>query len=489
MFISDVNKTILFIIVTFLSIITVGQESPQGPSSHLGDTSEARTEAFRLDQAATPTPNPTATPVVSCDLSIPAEDIDALISAIADANKSDTATTICLTESTYNLTEVNNETDGSNGLPSITSDITIIGNGATITRDLEAPAFRILHVTARGSLTLEDVTLSNGYADGTIDSGDGGAIRSRGTLTINHSTISENSAGNDGGGIYNNNSLTISDSTIANNNALDDGGALISESSSATALIHNSTIADNMAGDSGGGIYGDAGTITISQSTISGNHAMDSGGGISGNDTVIVIEDETLIANNIAEEHGGGIHTSGSDGQLLVVESTIDANSAVAGGGIYANNMVTIRASAITDNTTTDDGGGIRSSGTLIVEGGSVVSGNESGDDGAGIESSGILTVTDSIISSNTAVDAGGGVRNTGSIEDSSIHGSCIEENTAGSGREVYSSVDGFDATENWWGIADGPSGKGSGVGEMVNGNVVYDSFLTDGCPVETDGE
>ncbi len=47
---------------------------------------------------------------------------------------------------TYTLTAVDNTTDGPNGLPSITSTITIAGQGAAIIRDSAAANFRIFYV-------------------------------------------------------------------------------------------------------------------------------------------------------------------------------------------------------------------------------------------------------------------------------------------------------------------------------------------------------
>ncbi|MDI6856485.1 MAG: hypothetical protein QMD21_06890, partial [Candidatus Thermoplasmatota archaeon] len=38
--------------------------------------------------------------------------------------------------------------------------------------------------------------------------------------------------------------------------------------------------------------------------------------------------------------------------------------------------------------------------------------------------------------------------------------------------------VDEVNATYNWWGSADGPSGVGSGSGDKVSGNVLYDPWL-----------
>ena len=66
------------------------------------------------------------------------------------------------------LTTVNNNTYGPNGLPVITSEITISGNilNSTIARDTNAPEFRILAVGATGNLTLFGTAVSGGVARG-----------------------------------------------------------------------------------------------------------------------------------------------------------------------------------------------------------------------------------------------------------------------------------------------------------------------------------
>ncbi|MEM7348930.1 MAG: hypothetical protein AAF485_32270, partial [Chloroflexota bacterium] len=48
------------------------------------------------------------------------------------------------------------------GLPQITSRIDIRGNGAIILRDVNSPAFRLLHVSRTGDLTLNNLKLENG---------------------------------------------------------------------------------------------------------------------------------------------------------------------------------------------------------------------------------------------------------------------------------------------------------------------------------------
>ena len=106
-----------------------------------------------------------------------------LVSAINSANTNgDPSNTIDLT-GTYDLSTVNNNTSGPVGLPAITSNLAIVGNassGAVIERSTAGgtPAFRLLYVSAAGSLSLEDLTLSGGmaqgFAGGSSDQGGGG---------------------------------------------------------------------------------------------------------------------------------------------------------------------------------------------------------------------------------------------------------------------------------------------------------------------------
>jgi len=115
---------------------------------------------------------------------------------------------------TYTLTAVDNP---DNGLPVITSIITINGNGATIERDtgISSPRFRILEVAAAtGDLTLNSVTIQGGHTGDSCggDATSGGGLYNNGQLTINDSIIQNNRTGDAlcnagkggfGGGLYN----------------------------------------------------------------------------------------------------------------------------------------------------------------------------------------------------------------------------------------------------------------------------------------------
>ena len=99
--------------------------------------------------------------------------IEAINSANDEINHSG-PDTINMAKGFYTLTKADNDTDGSNGLPSITSEITINGDDSTIERSevSETPLFRIFHVDRTGRLLLNDLTISSGKATekGVVDS-------------------------------------------------------------------------------------------------------------------------------------------------------------------------------------------------------------------------------------------------------------------------------------------------------------------------------
>src|SRR5262249_36365721 len=151
------------------------------------------------------------------------------------------------------------------GLPSITSRITIEGNGATIHRDGNAPAFGLIGVRGNfplpstpGDLTLQNVTLSGGS----------GGVSNNGNTSIKNSVIS----GNKGNGVSNSGPLGIENSIISGNT-----GSGVSNFYG-TLTIANSTISGNASNSGGGGVYNYGGRLTIANSTISGNRAGHGGG-------------------------------------------------------------------------------------------------------------------------------------------------------------------------------------------------------------------
>jgi predicted outer membrane repeat protein len=321
------------------------------------------------------------------------------------------------------LTSVNNTTSGGNGLPLITSTITIEGAGFTIARDPGAPDFRILYVEVSGNLTLNDTTVTGGVL--VPYQGGGIYIKNGGTLTLTSSTISGNSAAS-GGGISSYGTLTITSSTISGNNAsYSRGGGL---SSNGPTAISNSTFSGNSA--AGGGGISSQNTLTLTSSTISGNNGggNSDGGGLSsiGQTT---ISNSTFSGNSAGD--GGGIS---SQNTLTITFSTISGNNSNNGGGILNHASLTITSSTISSNIAIVGGGLMTSSGIVMISN-STISGNRA-TKGGGLNNSlgSEATMSNSTIIGNTAYSPGGGIFNGGTL---TLVSSLIAGNAAPSGAEI----------------------------------------------------
>ncbi len=314
-----------------------------------------------------------------------------LVNAINSANQeasvggctagSGADTIVLPANSTRTLTTVNNTSYGPNGLPVISSAITIDGNGSTITRGNSAPNLRIFTVSSTGNLTLAETTVSQGVGAGAFPDNVGGGILNvqgtvklinstlsenrataggglhnrGGTVSLNNSTVSGNDASYGGGGVDNHVSgvLTITNSTISGNSSTR-GGMLNRESS--TLTITNSTISGNEGGFFGGVANLGVSTLILSNSTVSGNSSLLNGGGIGNFDSSTATVSNSTISGNSAlgssVSDGGGVANYNSS-TLILSDSTISGNSASGTGGGVANgsSILTLRRTLISGNT------------------------------------------------------------------------------------------------------------------------------------------
>ena len=122
------------------------------------------------------------------------------------------------TNGTYTFTQPDNWEYGPNALPQISGNITINGQGATLQRATNAPKFRFFYVSGglsyetntgvglpTGSLTLNNLTLTGGLAEGGDGAGGGagmgGAIFNQGTLAMTAANFIGNMAQGGVGGV------------------------------------------------------------------------------------------------------------------------------------------------------------------------------------------------------------------------------------------------------------------------------------------------
>lgn len=346
----------------------------------------------------------------------PAADVTCLITSIHMANANGDSDTIQLAAGTYSLIGVDNVTDGPNGLPSITTPITIVGAGdesTAIQRAADAPAFRILHVRTPGALTLNSLSIRNGLLpEGRGGAIEGGGIRnSGGTLNIANVTVADNVNGTttervltglgSGGGIASlGGSVTITHSSIRDNDGHMGGGGIAIMGGTLTldqSKITNNFARTDEAGVGGGLWFLSFGTdpvfATISNSIFAENEAR-FGGGLATEGLVRVQVSSTTLRDNRAID-GGGVGNEGDGGELSIANSTIVHNQAAEGAGVWNGGFVhmNILDSTVANNVATFDfgrptnfdiptGGGLLNLGAFATLVNVTISGNSAGQGG-----------------------------------------------------------------------------------------------------------
>jgi predicted outer membrane repeat protein len=413
------------------------------PTDILTDTPTATltntpTDTPTYTPTSTPSPTSTLTPTPAITCTTIAANPSALVNAINAANANGASPdTICLSaNTTYTFSTAAN----SIALPSVTTPITIVGNGAILERASGAPQFRLFNVTATGSLTLQNMTVRNFHAGG----GNGGAILNAGVLSLDGVTVTGNSA-RFAGGIHSSGTLTIVNSTFTSNTSQEDAGA----------------------------IYFNSGTLTVSDSTFQSNSAR-YGAAIYAFDGTVTLAN-TTFRSNAANEQGAGVYQR--TGTLTVTGGLFESNTARFGNGVYVDaGTATVSDTTFQNSTATEEGAAIYNrTGTLSLTD-SIFTNNRARFGGA-IANRGLMTISGSTFTSNSAVESGGAVYHQNANTQNGIAQSCFTGNTARFGGAVFSETGNFNAQNNWWGAATGPTSA------MVNDNVLTSPFLTAGCP------
>ncbi|MGE4071573.1 MAG: choice-of-anchor Q domain-containing protein [Lysobacterales bacterium] len=248
-----------------------------------------------------------------------------------------------------------------NALPVVSSEVVIEGRGAIIERSAglgcvldgsrAADEFRLLQIDPPALVTLKDLVLRGGCADGSGPANDGGAIRTNGgflglvRVLVEGNQAVDKSGGLDITGIAP--TVTIVDSSFRANHANGGGGA-IGNGSANPLIVEGSTISANTSGGQGGAGIGNFTGLVLRNSTVSGNATTGAGGGGVGNGAgaTAQIEYSTIVGNSAAGVLGGG--GVGNAGTLEIKGSIVANNGA---GGDCVN---TAAFSALGDNFDSD---------------------------------------------------------------------------------------------------------------------------------------
>ena len=194
----------------------------------------------------------------------------------------------------------------------------------------------------------------------------------------------------------------------------------------ATFIMYGGEISGNHVGTSdskedGAGVAVSGGIFTMYGGKIRDNHVDAAlnygGGGVLASDDFIMYGGE--ISNNTSSDYGGGVMAWGSSASAAIYGGVISGNTATGnGGGICTNNPLVISGNSVIENNRAENGGGVYFYGYYSDE---------------------VLTISDSVkIAGNTATGDGGGiaVKNGGALM---INGGSITgNNAAGNGGGVY---------------------------------------------------
>jgi hypothetical protein len=351
-------------------------------------------------------------------VNVPCTGQAALVAAINTANSAGGGSINLTAGCHYDLNAADN---GENGLPVVTSPITVNGNGATIDG---TGTVRVLEVDGPGgTLSLNDLTITGGSADV-----GGGIANIGGTVMLDHSRVTDNAAVTAGGGI---------------------ASATFDPSSVASLTLNHSTVSDNQQTGGpednpigGGGILNNAGTLMLNQTQVNGNTAQGFvGGGIANgdyftftsSDSVLTLNGSQVNGNTAPNAGGGGIQNL--LGSVSINNSRVNGNTSLNGGGISSGNgnggvppgraRLNLNNSQVNGNTATaGPGGGPPIAAGGIANGSDATLNNTQVDDntashtsGGGIVNHGAMTLNNSEVNGNTAagtglVASGGGIIN-----------------------------------------------------------------------------
>ena len=230
----------------------------------------------------------------------------------------------CPAGSGHDIIRLSEDLDLDAPLPQITSEITIEGNGHTISGSRK---FRIFDVDG-GVLAIKDAQLTKGSATY------GGAIRLRNGAKVK-----------------------VEEVTFTANDA-DWGGAIATDGANVGLAISSSSFSGNTARKDAGAIFIDGGAVSIANSSFHGNSAQLKGGAIGAAAGRIEVLNSTISANRA--EKGAGMHLNGAEATLTHVTVFDNLARFATGGGIYKEaGRVDLRNSIVFGNTAAEDCRGV----------------------------------------------------------------------------------------------------------------------------------
>lgn len=280
---------------------------------------------------------------------------------------------------------------------SIVNPVTITGS-VTIDGNNLVQIFNVSLSSSSYVVRINGLTLTHG------NSGNGGGALqvTSGNVTLVGTTISGNTAVA-GGGVYNQSNLTLSQCNISSNTATSGSGGGIYNDANAVLTLQGTTVTQNSSTAGAGGLY-NAGTASITGGIFTGNTGAYGGAIYNEFYANLPIAGGTTFSNNTASVSGGAIFNIGStmSSQMLFTGNAAQGTGVetpACGGAICNSGTATIGDSTFTQNSSAQNGGAVGNTGTLTLVNDTLYSNSAVGN-GSSVdnESSGVPSIKNSIL-------------------------------------------------------------------------------------------
>ncbi|HMJ13897.1 MAG TPA: hypothetical protein VK524_20910, partial [Polyangiaceae bacterium] len=307
-----------------------------------------------------------------------------LRAAITRANSSRSPVTIELAPGTYQLTRCGSDDRNARGDLDLTLSraltLSATGNGVTIRQT--CPGERVLDGHGEALLTLKGITLTGGSVTSTDpdEPAQGGGVRAQGDVTLDHATVTANTAtgaagtaappngapvnagGAYGGGLFVEGSLLANDSVLSLNAAIGGAGAATTE---VEGRAPAGGAAEGGGGYVGGGIVFNGGSLTENRANggngghaprFAGGGGLARGGGLAQRTSVNTPVSITgvQLTKNVAD--GGNF--GGLDNTDNALTDPLPPAGDASGGGVACSGALDAEAITATENSASGGHGG-----------------------------------------------------------------------------------------------------------------------------------
>lgn len=305
-------------------------------------------------------------------------------------------------------------------LPTITCNLTIVGNGPTNVAVDGNQTYRIFNVSTGATLNVSGLTVERGFASSLPNFVQtGAAILSAGALSISNCFFHDNGTNpffpnNAAGAVFSSESVVLNDVIFSNNIAHWPTHVFRAPNVTATNCLF---IKNDITDASSVRVDGDS---AFNNCTFAGNIARLTGEGggigcIGGNLTLL----NCYVTNNVGQYHNGagGIYFQGPN--LTISNCVIDNNvSDACVGGIKADGSeILILNSSISSNQGSNDCGGMNLSADTVLNG-CIIASNTSVLNYPAVANSWVLMMTNCTISGNAPrLGVGAAIQNSDTIQ------------------------------------------------------------------------